>query len=116
GYSQSTEKDPGGIAGAKFVGDFTGIGFDGSRKPHLVAGDAFYDPTSFELDEVEWEKVSGKDKEKNIRLDLARDYDLAGNAAQVKFGGKLSRRDKTSDTEVWVYDDFTGVGLDGLQS
>lgn len=116
GYSQSTEKDPGGIAGAKFVGDFTGIGFDGTRKPHLVAGDAFYDPTAFELDEVEWEKVSGKDKEKNIRLDLARDYDLAGNAAQVKFGGKLSRRDKTSDTEVWVYDDFTGVGLDGLQS
>lgn len=116
GYSQSTEKDPGGIAGAKFVGDFTGIGFDGTRKPHLVAGDAFYDPTAFELDEVEWEKGSGKDKEKNIRLDLARDYDLAGNAAQVKFGGKLSRRDKTSDTEVWVYDDFTGVGLDGLQS
>ncbi|MFH6600637.1 TonB-dependent receptor [Ectopseudomonas khazarica] len=116
GYSQSTEKDPGGIAGAKFVGDFTGIGFDGTRKPHLVAGGAFYDPTAFELDEVEWEKVSGKDKEKNIRLDLARDYDLAGNAAQVKFGGKLSRRDKTSDTEVWVYDDFTGVGLDGLQS
>lgn len=116
GYSQSTEKDPGGIAGAKFVGDFTDIGFDGTRKPHLVAGDAFYDPTAFELDEVEWEKVSGKDKEKNIRLDLARDYDLAGNAAQVKFGGKLSRRDKTSDTEVWVYDDFTGVGLDGLQS
>ncbi|MFG0581991.1 TonB-dependent receptor [Pseudomonas sp. zjy_9] len=116
GYSQSTEKDPGGIAGAKFVGDFTGIGFDGTRKPHLVAGDVFYDPTAFELDEVEWEKVSGKDKEKNIRLDLARDYDLAGNAAQVKFGGKLSRRDKTSDTEVWVYDDFTGVGLDGLQS
>lgn len=116
GHSQSTEKDPGGIAGAKFVGDFTDIGFDGTRKPHLVAGDAFYDPTAFELDEVEWEKVSGKDKEKNIRLDLARDYDLAGNAAQVKFGGKLSRRDKTSDTEVWVYDDFTGVGLDGLQS
>lgn len=116
GYSQSTEKDPGGIAGAKFVGDFTGIGFDGTRKPHLVAGGAFYDPTAFELDEVEWERVSGKDKEKNIRLDLARDYDLAGNAAQVKFGGKLSRRDKTSDTEVWVYDDFTDVGLDGLQS
>ncbi|HIQ41514.1 MAG TPA: TonB-dependent receptor [Pseudomonas oleovorans] len=116
GYSQSTEKDPGGIAGAKFVGDFTDIGFDGTRKPHLVAGGAFYDPTAFELDEVEWEKVSGKDKEKNIRLDLARDYDLAGNAAQVKFGGKLSRRDKTSDTEVWVYDDFTSVGLDGLQS
>ncbi|MBD9397932.1 TonB-dependent receptor [Pseudomonas sp. PDM11] len=116
GYSQATEKDPGGIAGAKFVGDFTDVGFDGTRKPHLSVGSGFYDPAAFELDEVEWEKVSGKDQEKNIRLDLARDYDLAGNAAQVKFGGKLSRRDKTSDTEVWVYDDFSGIDLGGLQS
>ncbi|UQY33677.1 TonB-dependent receptor [Pseudomonas fulva] len=116
GYSQATEKDPGGIAGAKFAGDFTDVGFDGTRKPHLSVGSGFYDPAAFELDEVEWEKVSGKDQEKNIRLDLARDYDLAGNAAQVKFGGKLSRRDKTSDTEVWVYDDFSGIDLVGLQS
>ena len=116
GYSQATEKDPGGIAGAEFVGDFENVGFDGTRKPRVSVGGDFYDPAAFTLDEVEWEKVNGKDKEKNIRLDLARDYDLAGNASQVKFGGKLSRRDKTSDTEVWVYDDFSGVGLDGFQS
>lgn len=116
GYSQATEKDPGGIAGAEFVGDFENVGFDGTRKPRVSVGGDFYDPASFTLDEVEWEKVNGKDKEKNIRLDLARDYDLVGNAAQVKFGGKLSRRDKTSDTEVWVYDDFSGIDLGGLQS
>lgn len=116
GYSQATEKDPGGIAGAEFIGDFENVGFDGTRKPRVSVGGDFYDPASFTLDEVEWEKVNGKDKEKNIRLDLARDYDLAGNAAQVKFGGKLSRRDKTSDTEVWVYDDFSGIDLGGLQS
>jgi len=116
GYSQATEKDPGGIAGAEFISDFENVGFDGTRKPRVSVGGDFYDPASFTLDEVEWEKVNGKDKEKNIRLDLARDYDLAGNAAQVKFGGKLSRRDKTSDTEVWVYDDFSGIDLGGLQS
>ncbi|MHC6226150.1 TonB-dependent receptor [Pseudomonas sp. X10] len=116
GYSQSTEKDPGGISGAKFVGDFDGVGFDGTRKPRLSVGNDFYDPESFTLDEVEWEKVKGKDKEKNIRLDLARDYELGGNAAQVKFGGKLSRRDKTSDTEAWVFDDFDDISLGGYQS
>ncbi|NIE78282.1 TonB-dependent receptor [Pantoea sp. Ap-967] len=114
GYSQATEKDPGGIAGAKFVGDFDEVGFDGTRKPRLSVGSAFYDPARFTLDEVEWEKVSGKDQEKNIRLDLARDYDFA-DAAQVKFGGKLSRRDKTSDTETWVYDDFDDVSLANYQ-
>ncbi|MEX3773764.1 TonB-dependent receptor [Pseudomonas sp. MYb118] len=115
GYSQATEKDPGGIAGAKFVGDFTDVGFYGTRKPRLSTGSAFYDPASFTLDEVEVEKVDGKDKEKNVRLDLARDYDLRGNAAQVKFGGKLSRRDKTSDSEVYVYDDFDDISLAGFQ-
>ena len=116
GYSQATEKNPGGIASAKFVGDFSDVGFDGTETPSLSARSAFYDPSSFSLDKVEWEKVDSKDDEKNIRLDLARDYDWAGNAAQVKFGGKLSRRKKTSDTDVWVYDDFSGVSLDGLQS
>jgi TonB-dependent receptor len=115
GYSQATEKDPGGIAGAKFVADFDVVGFDGTRKPRLSVGNDFYDPTRFTLDEVEWEKVSGKDQEKNIRLDLARDYDFA-DASQVKFGGKVSRRDKTSDTETWVYDDFDGVSLTNYQS
>lgn len=115
GYSQATEKDPGGIAGAKFVGDFTDVGYYGTRKPRLSTGSAFYDPASFTLDEVEVEKVDGKDQEKNVRLDLARDYDLRGNAAQFKFGGKLSRRDKTSDTEVYVYDDFDDISLAGFE-
>ncbi|TDJ79505.1 TonB-dependent receptor [Pseudomonas putida] len=116
GYSQATEHDPGGIAGAKFVGDFADVGFDGTRKPSLSVGSDFYDPTRFTLDEVEWEKVDGKDQEKNIRLDLARDYEWQGNASQVKFGGKLSRRDKTSDTETWVYDDFDDISLADYQS
>ncbi len=115
GYSQATEHDPGGIAGAKFVGDFDDVGFDGTSKPRLSAGSGFYDPARFTLDEVEWEKVDGKDQEKNIRLDLARDYDFA-DASQVKFGGKISRRDKTSDTETWVYDDFDDISLADYQS
>ncbi len=49
GYSQSTEKDPGGIAAAKFVGDFTDVGFDGTRKPTPLAGADFYDRASFTL-------------------------------------------------------------------
>lgn len=114
GYSQATEHDPGGIAGAKFVGDFDEAGFDGTRKPRLSVGNDFYDPARFTLDEVEWEKVDGKDQEKNIRLDLARDYDFA-DASQVKFGGKLSRRDKTSDTETWVYDGFDDISLADYQ-
>lgn len=116
GYSKSSENDPGGIANAKFTGDFSGIGFDGTRKPRLSTGSDFYDADAFTLDKVEWEKANSTDEEKNIRLDLARDYELSGNSAQVKFGAKASRRDKRSNTDVWVYDDFDDVSLAGYQS
>ncbi|PKL94811.1 MAG: TonB-dependent receptor, partial [Gammaproteobacteria bacterium HGW-Gammaproteobacteria-9] len=116
GYSQSRERNPGGIAGATFEGDFADAGFSSSRKPRLTVDSSFYDPDSFELDEVEWAKSDTRDREKNIRLDLARDYDIQGYAAQAKFGGKLSRRHKDNDSEVWVYDDFDDLTLADFQS
>ena len=113
GWSESSEDSPEHIAGATFVGenDFADSGFSDSRKPHLNIGDDFYNPANFSLDKVEWEEQNTSDTEKNIKLDLARDYELSGHAAQVKFGGKLSRRDKDNDTNAWVYEDFDSYGI-----
>ncbi len=113
GYSRSSEDSPEGIAGATFEGndDFADAGFRDGKKPRLSIEPAFYDPSNFTLSEVEWEKQKTTDSEKNIKLDLARDYDLSGYAAQVKFGGKLSRRDKDNDLEAWKYEDFGAFGL-----
>lgn len=117
GYSQSSEDTPGHIAGATFEGsdDFADVGFSDSKKPHLNIGSEFSDPANFSLDEVEWAEEDTTDTEKNIKLDLARDYELAGHAAQAKFGGKLSRRDKDNDTQVWTYEDFGDFGLSDEQ-
>ena len=60
---------------------------------------------------MEWAEQDTTDTEKNIKLDLARDYELSGHAARVKFGGKLSRRDKDNDTNVWTYEDFDDAGI-----
>jgi TonB-dependent receptor len=108
GYSRSTQDTPGHIAGALFEGndDFEGVGFSDTEKPRLNIGDDFYDPANFSLNEVEWAQETTEDSEKNIKLDAARDYELAGHAAQVKFGGKLSRRDKDNDTDIWTYEDL----------
>ena len=113
GYSRSSEDSPEGIAGATFEGndDFADAGFRGGKKPRLSIEPGFYDPSNFTLSEVEWEKQKTTDTEKNIKLDLARDYYLSGYAAQVKFGGKLSRRDKDNDLEAWKYEDFGDFGL-----
>ena len=113
GYSQSSEDSPEGIAGATFEGndDFINAGFSDSKKPRLSIDSAFYDPNNFTLDSVDWEKQNTTDTEKNIKLDLARDYDLSGYASQVKFGGKLSRRDKDNDLEAWTYEDLDTFGF-----
>ncbi|HAD32460.1 MAG TPA: TonB-dependent receptor [Methylophaga sp.] len=106
GYSRASEDSPGHIAGAKFVGDFDGVGYGSTSKPTLNAGADYYDPNSFELDSVEWEEQKTTDTEKNIKFDLARDFDLKGYASQIKFGGKLSRREKDNDLEAWEFEDF----------
>ena len=114
GYSKSSQDTPGHIGGAVFEGndDFSGIGFGNSRKPRLIAGSDFYDPANFSLSEVEWAEENTNDTEKNIKLDLARDYELSGYAAQAKFGGKLSRREKDNDTDIWTYEDLDTVFSD----
>ena len=114
GYSRSTQDTPGHIGGALFEGndDFADVGFSDSEKPRLNIGDDFYDPANFTLNEVEWAEENTEDTEKNIKLDAARDYELAGHAAQVKFGGKLSRRDKTNDTDIWTYEDLDNFFTD----
>ncbi|MFJ3370176.1 TonB-dependent receptor [Pseudomonas sp. NPDC086251] len=113
GYSRSSEDSPGHIANAEFAGidDFTDTGFYDNDKPRPIIGQAFYDPSNFSLDKVDWEKQKTTDTEKNLRLDLARDYDFKGYASQVKFGGKVSRRNKDNNLDAWVYEDFDDLGF-----
>ena len=117
GYSKSSEDSPGHIAGATFKGNssFADSGFYDTEKPRPIIGAGFYDPASFTLDKVDWEEQNTKDTEKNIRLDLARDYDVQGYASQVKFGGKVSRRNKDNDLNAWVYEDFADLGYSDAQ-
>lgn len=117
GYSTSSEDSPGHIAGATFKGNssFPDSGFYGTEKPRPIIGTGFYDPSNFTLDKVDWEEQATRDTEKNLRLDLARDYDVQGYASQVKFGGKVSRRHKDNDLNAWVYKDFDDAGFNDAQ-
>ena len=106
GYSEASEKNPGGIAGAGFVGEFDDLQYSSTRIPVVKGGASFYDPSQYELDEVEWEKSTAKDKEKNAKFDLSRDYLLNDYASIFKFGAKVSQRTKTNDTEIWKVEDL----------
>lgn len=117
GYSRSSEDSPGHIANAAFNGtdDFADSGFYDTEKPRPIIGQGFYNPDNFSLDKVDWEKQKTTDTEKNLRLDLARDYDFSGYASQVKFGGKVSRRNKDNNLDAWVYEDFDDLGFSDEQ-
>src|SRR5690606_11001595 len=80
--------------------------YSSTRIPVVKGAASFYDPSRYELDEVEWEKSTAKDKEKNAKFDLSRDYLLNDYASIFKFGAKVSQRTKTNDTEIWKVEDL----------
>jgi TonB-dependent receptor len=108
GYSRASEDTPLHVAGAVFEGidDFSNVTYTNTQTPVLVAGADYYDPASYALSEIEQARQSTSDTLRQMRLDLSRDYVWGTAAAQMKFGAKLSRREKNNDTDVWVYEDF----------
>ncbi|MDF3933887.1 TonB-dependent receptor [Pseudomonas citronellolis] len=111
GWSKSDEDSPGHIDPAVYDGGTLSGGWYDSEKPRLDLDSAFYDPSNYSLKSVKWGESYTSDREKNIRLDLARDYDLAGNPSTFKFGGKLSRRTKDNDEDIWNYKKLASAGL-----
>ena len=116
GYSEASEENPGGISGAKFKGDFANVGFESNQKPVITADQDFYNAEQYQLDTITWEKSKTTDKEYNAKLDLLKDYMLANYAATLKFGGKISQREKNNDTEEWKYKKLTGSNADFNQN
>ncbi|KAA8730916.1 TonB-dependent receptor [Acinetobacter qingfengensis] len=114
GYSEASEKNPKGIAAANYVGEFDNVGYNSRSKPVIFGGSDIYDASQYTLDKIEQESSLAKDKEKNIKFDLTRHFSLANYPAELKFGAKLSQREKTNNTDVWVYKDFdSSNGLSG---
>lgn len=104
GLSRASEDMPMGIASAEFEGtdSFTGVGFRNTRSPRLFGNGAINDASQYVFKEAELSTSQTSDKEANLRIDLSRKLSLWGHKGQLKFGGKVSRRNKTSDEDVWL--------------
>lgn len=93
------------------AGKQSGFGYTGGQRPRLIAPGLFFDPTRFSLDKAELESSDTEDRERNARLDLARSFDWAGHEAELKFGAKASRREKTGDSELWAFKKLKDAGV-----
>lgn len=107
GYSLANEDNPGEV-NAAFVGAGIPAGYSlaGRRIPALGAGGAFFEPATFELDEIELGDSFTEDTENTLAFDLQRDLDWGRAPGFWKAGLKLRQREKTSDIDVRIIDGF----------
>ncbi|MGB7371765.1 TonB-dependent receptor [Erythrobacter sp.] len=117
-WAKSSEFENGSVDPTVFLGEFEDtltVGFDytDNRRPTFdvqTGAEAFFDPESYPLDEVELTALSdAEDEEFSGRLDLA--YDIVGGSGvfTVQAGAKARLREKTFNGEIEFYerDDYT---------
>ena len=130
-WSKSSERENGSVDPTNFEKKFEedglniGMDFTDPRIPAYTVSGApgavadFYDPSEYELDDIEYTKLSdAKDEEYAVKFDLGRDFQMDGGTFTVQAGGKGRWREKTYNKEVEFYenDDFTLADVLGEQT
>lgn len=104
GYSKSSEKEPNRLD-MDFTGDDFSLGYRAiGQTPTMTQDAASQDLTRFTLDEVVTENNLSEDKSLSVKLDVTRDFVWQEANASVKFGVKLSDREKFNRADTRVYD------------
>lgn len=105
GWSRATEDTPEQLNDARFRGtsNFSGVGFVDTVTPTLFGPDALGDPASYALNAITFQQRASRDRITFARADLTRYFAWQGADAELKFGAKISRREKTNDTEQWAF-------------
>lgn len=106
GYSKSDENEP-NARYATFIQEGLELGYDrAGKKPNLVAEDAAFDASAYELDEIVVGDNYTQDRERSFRLDIRRELELAGNRSEIQFGLQERRREKNADFNEVTYSGF----------
>lgn len=116
--SVARQNTPNAIDAAKFESGSTyTLGYSNGRRPELI-GDVtgVNNVSDYQLDSIELSNQSTTDRERNARLDLTHKLQVFGVDSKLKFGGKVSRREKTNALTAWEVDggDFGNPSLSGF--
>ncbi|WP_229415664.1 TonB-dependent receptor [Pseudoduganella armeniaca] len=103
--SRADDDTPDALNDGRFRGtaNFPGVGFSDGARPALIAPASAFEPASYALNGITLQQRYSADREKHVRLDVTRKFDLADWQAALKTGVKASRRDKGNDTNQWAY-------------
>ncbi|WP_102798776.1 TonB-dependent receptor [Bowmanella denitrificans] len=104
GYAESSEDEPDALY-YSFKGDGFAISSDFSGQIPAIVQDAEAKSLSnYEVDEISFEDNLAEDQELSFKLDMSRDFDMAGHPAQLKFGGKYRSREKQTNVNISIYE------------
>jgi TonB-dependent receptor len=115
GMSEANETQPFAIGGAKFVQEFDdGLGYSGIERLNLLAPDSAYQPSAYEIDEIEVSDAFTEEKQDSLSIDIAYDFLRPDYQITFKGGVKLSQREKIAREDIFIYEDFADLGVTEL--
>jgi TonB-dependent receptor len=102
--SRAGEDQPNALNDVQFrQNNVAGLSFNVTELPVLSGPATLYDAGRYNLNAITFQSRASRDKEKHARFDLSRRFALGEADSTVKFGAKISRRNKSNDTDQWAF-------------
>jgi TonB-dependent receptor len=112
GFSESSEDTPYNVDGAVFEAEFDdGVSYRAGQVIRPSYPSDVFDSGEYELDEIETAATFTEDSEHNIGIDIKKSLSFENASLDIKFGAKMSRREKIGDEDVWVFEDLDEEGF-----
>lgn len=77
------------------------VTFSNSKIPQISGDALLFDATNYEFDEAEVSNSESSDEINSLKLDLTKDFELNENPALIKFGAKVSQRERQNQEQVY---------------
>lgn len=104
GQGRASEGKPDALASSAFKSSFAGVGFSGTQRPQLGGPAGLAAASGYALDKFKIEDSKANDRVQHAKLDLQREFELAGGAElELRAGLKATRRDKRNEQETFAY-------------
>ncbi len=104
GVSHADEDQPNALNDVQFrQNNVAGLAFSGTELPLLSGPANLVDAGRYNLNAITFQSRASRDKEKHLRFDLSRRFAAGELESTLKFGAKVSHRNKSNDTDQWAF-------------
>lgn len=102
GAGHASEDKPDTLSSSAFTADFTGLGYTSTERPLPIAVAGLNDAGKYSFNKAKMEQSHATDRVRHAKVDLQREFDVAGWDLDLKTGLKATRRDKDNAQEVFA--------------